>query len=75
MRGLQRAVCVLAMCCTLYTLGAQLDDHSWAYSCVVALALVMEWLAYTSGLADGMDIYRQLTPEQRTAVERILNDE
>ena len=38
MRGLQRAVCVLAMCCTLYTLGAQLDDHSWAYGCVVALA-------------------------------------
>lgn len=59
----------------LYTLGAQLNDHAWALSCIVALALVLELLSYRRGVVQGMNIYRQLTDAQRRDIDQLLKDE
>ena len=63
------------MCLVLYTLGAQLEQHSWALISIVALACVLEFLAYRRGVVEGMDMYRLMNTEQRARVDSILKDE
>ena len=63
-------------CLVLYTLGAQLNtDHSWALWSILALGLVLEFLAYRRGVVQGMDMYRLMNTEQRAEVDRILKDQ
>jgi len=72
---LERVATLAVMWLVLYTLGAQLEQHSWALISIAALALVLEFLAYRKGLVQGMDMYRRMNPEQRQEVDRILKDE
>lgn len=63
------------MCLVLYTLGAQLaTEHSWALWSILALAVLLEILAYRRGVVQGMDMYRLMNPAQRAEVDRILKD-
>lgn len=63
------------MCLVLYTLGAQLaTEHSWALWSILALAVLLEILAYRRGVVQGMDMYRLMNPAQRAEVDRILED-
>lgn len=72
---LERVATLAVMWLVLYTLGAQLEQHSWALISIAALALVLEFLAYRKGLVQGMDMYRRMNTEQRQEVDRILKDE
>ena len=65
------------------TLGVLLDalgqDFATAgFWCVLALYVCAEHIAraeaFELGVAQGMDIYRNLTAEQRTAIDTILKD-
>lgn len=72
---LERVAVLGTMCLVLYTLGTKLDEHSWALISVLALAVVLEILAYRRGVVQGMDIYRTMNTAQRAEVDRILKDE
>jgi hypothetical protein len=72
---IQRVIVLTLMCTVLWLLGAQLDNHTWAFGCVVLLAIALEILAYREGLQDGIEMYRNLTEQQRADIERLLKDE
>ena len=73
---LERVAALTAMFLVLHTLGAQLDsEHIWALWSILALALIIEFLAYRKGVVQGMDMYRQLPEAQRREIDRILKDE
>lgn len=73
---LERAAILGTMWLVLYVLGAQLEaEHSWALWSILALGLLLEFLAYRKGIVQGMDMYRQLKPEQRAEIDKILKDE
>lgn len=72
---LERVAVLGTMCLVLYTLGTKLDEHSWALISVLALAVVLEILAYRRGVVQGMSMYSKLNTEQRAEVDRILKDE
>lgn len=74
-RRIERLGCLTALGLVLYELGAELGNAGWAYACIFALVLVMEWLSYVEGVADGMMIYHQLTPEQRDQIEQLIREE
>lgn len=70
-----RVVVLGTMCLVLYTLEAQLvTEHGWALWSILALSVVLEFLAYRRGVVKGMDIYRLMNSEQRAEVDRILKD-
>lgn len=76
LRLIQKALVLGLMVTILYMLGAGLDSsYSWTVWCILALALVLEHLSFTMGLAEGMNIYRKLSPKQREDIDRLLEIE
>lgn len=74
-RFFARLAALGTMCLVLYTLGAQLaTEHSWALWSILGLAFVLEILSYQYGVVRGILIYRDMTPEQRRDIERILKE-
>jgi len=74
MRSLQRTAALLTMWAVLWFLYSTSDvDYAWAVFCVGAIALVLEHLAYQMGIAQGIDIYRNLTEQQRAEINRIMD--
>lgn len=74
-RLLPRIVALATMWLVLDTLGAQLlDEHSWALWSILGLTVVLEVLAYQHGVVQGIMIYRDMTPEQRKEIERIIKE-
>ncbi len=71
---IERSLAIAAMFLVLWVLGAQLEEHGWALICILALAWVLEFLAYRRGVVQGMDMYRLMNIEQRAQVDRILKD-
>ena len=74
-RTLERAAALGAMALVLYTVGLQLEDHSWALWSILALALLLEWTAYRRGIETGIELYFSLTPEQRKEIDEIIEEE
>jgi hypothetical protein len=50
-------------------------EHFWALSGILALTMVVEFLAYQAGVAQGFLIYNALTPEQRAEINRLIEEE
>jgi hypothetical protein len=74
MRSLQRTAALLTMWAVLWFLYSTSEvDYAWAVFCVGAIALVLEHLAYQMGIAQGIDMYRNLTVEQRAEIDRIMD--
>jgi hypothetical protein len=48
-------------------------DYAWAVLSLGAIALVLEHLAYQTGIAQGIEIYRALTQEQREEINKIMD--
>ena len=74
-RFLERAATLGAMALVLWAVGLQLEEHSWAIWSILALALVLEYLAYHNGIETGIEIYLSLTPEQRKEIDKIIEEE
>lgn len=72
---LERAAVIATMIAVLMMLGFQLEHHTWALVSILALALLLEYMGYQSGVVDGMDTYRQLDPAKRAEVDKILKGE
>ena len=49
--------------------------HFWALSSILALVLVVEFLAFQSGIEEGFHIFSKLTPEQRAEINRLIDEE
>jgi uncharacterized protein YciW len=49
-------------------------DYAWALGCIVVIAMVLEFLAYQMGIAQGIDMYRNLTEEQRREINKIMDN-
>jgi hypothetical protein len=70
----ERLVALTAQGLVLWWLGAELEgDHFWVLCSILAMTLVLEYLAFQQGIAQGMAIYSALTPEQQADVSAILN--
>jgi hypothetical protein len=70
----ERLVALTAQALVLWSVGTDLmEDHFWALCSIVAMTLVLEYLSFQQGMAQGMAIYAALTPEQQADVSAILN--
>lgn len=74
-RWVQRIAALLAMVLVLYTVAGSLEGNTWALWSIMAIALVLEFLAYQTGVAQGIQIYRDLTPQQRANIDQIFENE
>jgi len=75
MRNLQRIAALGSMWAVLWFLYSTSDiDYSWALMCLAAITMVLEYLAYQLGIAQGIDMYRSLTEEQRKEINKIMDN-
>jgi hypothetical protein len=75
MRSLQRNAALIAVGLVLWTLYSSSNvEYSWAVWSILALTLVLEFLAYQLGVAKGIEIYIAMTSEQRKEIEQLLNE-
>ena len=73
-RTLQRIVVLVLIGFILWLAGLTLEsDTAWVLWCIPVLALVLEHLAFITGVTQGFEIYRRMTPQQRMDVGRILD--
>lgn len=74
-RYIQIGLALILMVVVLSLLGADLDSpHSWAVWSILALTVVLEYLAYIQGINRGIEMYLTLTPEQQQEINRIIRD-
>ena len=74
-RIVPRLAALATMWLVLDTLGAQLaTEHGWAVWSIIGLTVILEFLAYQHGVVEGIQIYRNMTPEQRKDIERIIKE-
>jgi hypothetical protein len=71
-RWLQRIAALTAMWLVLYVLNLQ--SQSWALYCLAALALVLEFLAFQTGVVRGIEMYLAMTTEQQQEIQRIIKE-
>jgi len=75
-RWLPRAITLGTITMILSMLNLDLNgDHFWALSCILALTMVAEFLAFQSGVEEGFHIFSKLTPEQRAEINRLIDEE
>jgi len=74
MRNLQRTVALATIWAVLWVLYSGSDvDYGWAVFSVVVIALVLEFLAYQTGIAQGIEVYRALNEQQRQEINKIMD--
>lgn len=75
-RWLQRAAALVAVWMIGSTFDVNYADGQawWIPVCFLAMVLVVEFLAFKHGVATGIHIYRNMTPEQRKDIERIIKE-
>lgn len=75
MRNLQRLAALGSMWAVLWFLYSESTvDYAWALVCIAAIAMVLEFLAYQMGIAQGIEMYRNLTEEQRKEINKIMDN-
>lgn len=73
-RVLPRAVALVA----IWLMASAVDqenNHLWLMFCFLAIALVLEFLAFRHGVATGIQIYKDASPQQRADIDRIMESE
>ena len=76
MRNLQRITALAAMWGVLWYLYSDTDvDYAWAVWCVWGIALVLEHLSHQAGIAFGIEVYRNMSAEQRQSINDIMDKE
>jgi hypothetical protein len=74
-RTIQKGMALGLLVMILYMLGADLDSpYAWAVWSILALVLVLEHLAYWAGIAQAIELYIDLTPEQQQEIERVIKE-
>lgn len=71
-RGVQRIAALGAMSVVLYYAGVQLN--SWIPWCVMAIALLMEHLAWGQGVAHGVVLVVEMTDTDRQKLQQVLKE-
>jgi len=75
-RWLPRVIALGTITMILSMLNLDLEGgHFWALSSILALVLVVEFLAFQSGIEEGFHIFSLLTPEQRAEINKIIDEE
>ena len=75
MRNVQRIAALSAMVAVLWFLYSTTDvEYGWAVWSILALALVLEHLSYQAGIVLGIEVYRNMSTEQRQDINNILDD-
>jgi hypothetical protein len=73
LRYFQIALALGLMTTILALLGADLDSpYAWAVWSILGLTVVLEYLAWISGIERGIEIYLSLSPEQQRQITAII---
>jgi len=75
-RQAARLAAVLTMIFTLYVLGLDLGgDHFWALGSILAITLIMEFLAHGAGMEAGIEMIVNMKPADRDRLIQQLREE
>jgi len=75
-RQAARLAALLTMIFTLYVLGLDLGgDHFWALGSIVAITLLMEFLAHGAGMEAGIEMIVNMKAEDRDRLIQQLREE
>jgi len=75
-RQAARPAALLTMIFTLYVLGLDLGgDHFWALGSIVAITLLMEFLAHGAGMEAGIEMIVNMKPADRDRLIQQLREE
>jgi len=75
-RQAARLAALLTMIFTLYVLGLDLGgDHFWALGSIVAITLLMEFLAHGAGMEAGIEMIVNMKPADRDRLIQQLREE
>jgi hypothetical protein len=75
-RQAARLAALLTMIFTLYVLGLDLGgDHFWALGSIVAITLLMEFLAHGAGMSAGIEMIVNMKEADRNRLIRQLQEE
>jgi len=75
-RWLPRVIALGTITMILSMLNLDLEgEHFWALSGILALTMVVEFLAFQAGVEEGFHIFSKLTPEQRAEINRLIDEE
>lgn len=70
-RFLPRAVALVAIWLMAEAVN-QGQEHWWVIFCFLGIAMVLEFLAFRHGIATGIQIYKEASPEQRADIDKIM---
>ena len=75
-RQAARLAALLTMIFTLYVLGLDLGgDHFWALGSIVAITLIMEFLAHGAGMEAGIEMIVNMKEADRNRLIQQLREE
>jgi hypothetical protein len=75
-RQAARLAALLTMIFTLYVLGLDLaGDHFWALGSILAITLLMEFLAHGAGMEAGIELIVNMKPADRDRLIQQLREE
>ena len=75
-RQAARLAALLTMIFTLYVLGLDLGgDHFWALGSIVAITLLMEFLAHGAGMEAGIELIVNMKEADRNRLIQQLREE
>ena len=75
-RQAARLAALLTMIFTLYVLGLDLGgDHFWALGSIIAITLIMEFLAHGAGMEAGIEMIVNMKPADRDRLIQQLREE
>jgi len=75
-RQVARLAALLTMIFTLYVLGLDLGgEHFWALGSIIALTLLMEFLAHSAGMEAGIELIVNMKEAERNRIIRQLKQE
>jgi len=75
-RQAARLAALLTMIFTLYVLGLDLGgDHFWALGSIVAITLIMEFLAHSAGMEAGIEMIVNMKEADRNRLIQQLREE
>ena len=75
-RQVARLAALLTLVFTLYVLGLDLGgDHFWALGSILAITLIMEFLAHGAGMEAGIEMILNMSEAERNRIIRQLKQE